>query len=117
MKYPKLSKEQRAYFEWEHKNSHAAMTVEVMGPYVLHIIFDDDTESTIDFEHALRTFYNAGMYAPLLDPDYFARVEIQHGHLTWPNGIDFNPAYLYKWDEHLAMMASSPSGTKEAEAH
>lgn len=100
-----LTPEERAYFEWEHKNSHSAIAVEVVGPYSLHVSFDDGTDTTIDFEQPLRNIYNKGMYEPLIDPAYFARVEVDNcGVLTWPNGIDFNPAFIYKWDEHLAMM-------------
>lgn len=111
MNVNEMSAWDRAYFAWEHINDHAATKVEVVGPYRLHVTFDDGTDTTIDFEHALRTIYNRGMYAPLLDPDYFAQVEVKyHGVLTWPNGIDFNPAYIYKWDEHLSMIARAPDG-------
>jgi hypothetical protein len=101
---PELTKAERAYFEWEHVNAHPVTQVEVVGRHSLHVAFDDGTEATIDLEHALRTIYNAGMYEPLRDPNYFAQVKLdENGILTWPNGADFNPAYIYRWDEHLAM--------------
>lgn len=113
-----LTPEERAYFEWEHKNHIPAQAVEVVGPYSLHVTFVDGTDATINFEQALWKIYNEGKYYPLIDPAYFARVEVnEDGVLTWPNGIDFNPTFIYKWDEHLAMIeqhrqeeASSASG-------
>lgn len=109
MKKTKMTDEERAYFKWEHENFHAATAVEVVGAYSLHITFDDGTDTTIDFGPALRTIYNKGMYAPLIDPAYFAQVTIDDcGVLTWPNGIDFNPAFVYKWDDHFAMLGIVP---------
>lgn len=100
-----LTPEERAYFDWEYKNHVRATAVEVVGAYSLHVTFADGAETTIDFEQSLRTIYNKGMYAPLIDPAYFARVVVDdYGVLTWPNGIDFNPSFIYAWQEHLAMM-------------
>lgn len=106
-----LTPEERAYFEWEHKNHVPAKAVEVVGPYILHVTFADDTDTTIDFGNALQNIYNKGMYEPLIEPGYFARVVVDDcGVLTWPNGIDFNPSFIYKWDEHLAMIAEARQG-------
>lgn len=33
---------------------------------------------------------------PLRDPEYFARVTVDHGTLMWPNGLDVDPAWVYE---------------------
>jgi hypothetical protein len=38
---------------------------------------------------------NPGVYAPLANPEFFAQVRIELGALTWPNGADLDPAWLY----------------------
>jgi hypothetical protein len=35
------------------------------------------------------------MVAPLKDPEYFGRVFIEDGALTWPNGYDWDPIALH----------------------
>jgi hypothetical protein len=35
------------------------------------------------------------MIGPLKDADYFARVFIEDGALTWPNGDDWDPIALH----------------------
>jgi hypothetical protein len=49
----------------------------------------------IDFEPVLH----GELYAPLRDPDFFARVALdpEAGTLVWPNGADFDPATLHDW--------------------
>lgn len=97
-----LSPEARAYYEQEHKDSHPVVAFEVVGPQSLHVTFDDGTERTIDFAPALRRLFTGVMYDPLADPAYFAQVVIdRNGILTWPNGIDFNPAYIYDWPKYV----------------
>jgi hypothetical protein len=36
------------------------------------------------------------MVEPLKDPTYFARVFIEDGALTWPNGYDLDPIALHR---------------------
>lgn len=38
-----------------------------------------------------------GVFEPLKDPDYFARVKVdEFGAVCWPNGVDLCPDALYK---------------------
>lgn len=54
----------------------------------LEIVFDDDTMGVL----YLGDFVNLGpMTEPLRDPAYFARVFIEMGVPTWPNGCDVDP--------------------------
>ena len=67
--------------------------VDVVGPYRLRLTFEDGTVGEVDFtEQEWR-----GVFEPLRDPDYFARVEVnpEAGTITWPNGLDMAPEPLY----------------------
>jgi len=67
--------------------------VDVIGPYRLRLTFQDGTVGEVDFtDREWR-----GVFEPLRDPDYFARVEVdpEAGTITWPNGLDMAPEPLY----------------------
>jgi hypothetical protein len=67
--------------------------VEVIGPYRLRLTFQDGTVGEVDpSDREWR-----GVFEPLRDPDYFARVEVdpEAGTITWPNGLDMAPEPLY----------------------
>jgi Protein of unknown function (DUF2442) len=57
------------------------------------LTFDDGTVGEVDF--AGREW--RGVFAPLRDPAYFARVAVdaEAGTVTWPNGADMAPEPLY----------------------
>ena len=67
--------------------------VDVIGPYRLRLAFADGTVGEVDF--TAREW--RGVFEPLRDPDYFARVEVdpEAGTITWPNGLDMAPEPLY----------------------
>ncbi|HYM54020.1 MAG TPA: DUF2442 domain-containing protein [Solirubrobacteraceae bacterium] len=72
---------------------HDVTSVEVIGEHRLHLAFDDGTVGEVDFsEREWR-----GVFEPLRDPDYFARVTVdpEAGTITWPNGVDMAPEPLY----------------------
>ena len=67
--------------------------VEVIGKHRLRLTFEDGTVGDIDFsEREWR-----GVFEPLRDPAYFARVTVdpEAGTITWPNGVDMAPEPLY----------------------
>jgi Protein of unknown function (DUF2442) len=72
---------------------HDVIAVEVSGEYRLRMTFDDGTVGEVDF--AGREWW--GVFEPLRDPDYFARVAVdaEAGTVTWPNGADMAPEPLY----------------------
>ena len=41
------------------------------------------------------------MIAPLKDPKFFAKVFLDHGVLTWPNGFDVCPNTVYQDGKRL----------------
>jgi Protein of unknown function (DUF2442) len=64
----------------------------VLAPHVLRITFKDGYSAVHDFAAMSRTLSNMG--EPLREPDYFARVFLEYGALTWPNGYDMCPDWL-----------------------
>ena len=68
--------------------------VTVLPDYQLAISFRDGRKGIVDCS-AIKTSGNPGIYAPLAVPDCFAQVKIELGVLTWPNGADLDPSWLY----------------------
>ena len=70
----------------------------IVGAYKLRILFDDNTEQTINFEPILA----GELYGPLLDPALFnqVRIDAEVHTIVWPNGADFDPATLHDWPAH-----------------
>jgi hypothetical protein len=55
--------------------------VEVSGPYTLFVRFDDGVSGTVRLEES----HLHGVFEVLKDPEYFAKVVIAHGAVSWPN--------------------------------
>jgi len=70
--------------------------VEVVGPYQLHLTFQDGTSGVIDAARWLAP-EPAGVFASLRDPDEFAKVQLEPGSgtIAWPGDIDLCPDVLY----------------------
>jgi hypothetical protein len=68
--------------------------VRLLHGYRLWLRFDDGTEGEVDLEPELSF---EGIFEPLRDPSYFARVEVDSelGMLVWPNGADWDSLVLY----------------------
>lgn len=71
-------------------------SVTVPELYKIKVIFDDATEKIIDLGHVL----SGPMYSPLKDPAIFKAVTVdpETATVVWPNGADFDPETLYKWN-------------------
>jgi hypothetical protein len=67
-------------------------TVEVVGDHRLRLSFDDGAEGEVDASDWGWT----GVFAPLADPAFFAKVELDEelGTIVWPNGADVAPDTL-----------------------
>ncbi|HPC97271.1 MAG TPA: DUF2442 domain-containing protein [Sedimentisphaerales bacterium] len=62
--------------------------------YVIHLRFADGAEGDIDLKDELE----GEVFEPLKDPDRFRAFQV-HPELhtiTWPNGADFAPEFLYE---------------------
>ncbi len=64
-----------------------------LGDYDLEIAFSNDMIGERDFSFILSE--SGPMLEPPKDPAYFARVFIDDGALTWPNGYDWDPIALH----------------------
>jgi len=67
--------------------------VKVVGPYSLEVVFDDGTRKRVN----LRRELYGPVFEPLRDPAYFAQARLDPDARTvsWPNGADFAPDFLY----------------------
>ena len=68
--------------------------VKVVGSHSLELIFDNGIEKRVN----LRRELYGPIFEPLRDPSYFAKAYIDTDSRTvsWPNGADFAPDFLYQ---------------------
>lgn len=69
--------------------------VNVLPGYRLLITCNDGTRGIVEMS-ALVNSPDAGMYAELKDAQLFQQVNIELGALTWPNGVDLDPAWVHE---------------------
>jgi len=69
------------------------INVRPLGGFRLEIEFSNDRVGERDFSFIADK--TGPMAEPLKDPAYFARVFIDDGALTWPNGYDWDPIALH----------------------
>ncbi len=62
--------------------------------FVIHLKFSDGTEGEVDLEEELY----GEVFQPLVDLDYFKQFTVhpELHTLTWPNGADFAPEFLFE---------------------
>ncbi|MGY3620996.1 DUF2442 domain-containing protein [Bradyrhizobium sp. USDA 10063] len=63
-----------------------------LGGYRLRASFSDGMAGEYDFEPIVQ--HGGPMVEPLRDPSFFARVFLEDGAPTWPNGYDAAPGWL-----------------------
>jgi hypothetical protein len=68
--------------------------VTVLAGYRLAVTFMDGRSGIADCASVVNSS-NPGIYALLANLDYFGQVRIELGVLTWPNGADLDPSWLY----------------------
>ena len=68
--------------------------VECLTDYQLRLRFEDGVEGVVDVAKLVAF---TGVFAPLEDKAYFARVRVDPdiGTICWPNGADLDPDVLY----------------------
>jgi hypothetical protein len=69
------------------------LRVQKLGLFRLRLHFSDGTQGVRDFADIVAQ--DGPMVAPLRDPKFFAKVFIQLGTLTWPNGYDLDSIALH----------------------
>jgi hypothetical protein len=70
------------------------VSVKALGGYRLRVAFSDGSVGEHDFSST--TARNGEMVVPLKDTTFFARVFVELGALTWPNGFDLDPIALHE---------------------
>jgi hypothetical protein len=68
--------------------------VKVVGQYSLDLAFDNGVRKRVN----LRRELYGPIFEPLRDPAYFAKAHVDSNSrtVTWPNGADFAPDFLYR---------------------
>ena len=69
-----------------------ATDINWLGGHRLRVKFSDGSVGEHDFSALVAE--RGPMVEPLRDPDYFARVFLDYGAPTWPNGFDMAPEWL-----------------------
>jgi hypothetical protein len=72
----------------------AVTKLKSLGNHRLHATFSDGTAGEYDF--SAQVTETGPMGEPLRDPAYFARVFLEDGAPTWPNGFDICPDWLQR---------------------
>ena len=67
----------------------------VLPNHQIAVTFRDGREGVLDCS-AVRRPGDHGIFGPLADADFFAQMHVELGVLTWPNGADIDPAWLYE---------------------
>ncbi len=67
----------------------------VLPGYRLAVTFQDGTEGIADLSSIL-TSQNRGIFAGLEDSRLFEQAYLELGVVTWPNGADLDPAWMYE---------------------
>ena len=74
-----------------------------LGGYRLRATFSDGMAGEYDFSAIVAE--SGPMVEPLRDPAYFARVFLDDGAPTWPNGFDAAPGWLRREIEARGALA------------
>jgi hypothetical protein len=77
---------------------HRVTRVDIIGPYMLALEFEDGSRQDIDF----RPVLHGELLGPLQNLAMFNAVELDaaFGTIQWPNGADFDPETLHDWPKY-----------------
>jgi hypothetical protein len=67
----------------------------VLPGYRLAVTFRDGSSGIVDMS-AVRPDASCGVFAALAAPEVFAQARIELGVVTWPNGADLDPKWMYE---------------------
>lgn len=75
------------------------IAVKPLGGYRIWIRFEDGVEGDVDLGAEISF---TGVFEPLKDPAYFAKVHVNPdlGTICWPNDADIDPVVLYGLVKH-----------------
>lgn len=69
-------------------------SIEALAGHRLKLLFSDGSRGTVDLSDMVMR--EGEMVEPLRDPSFFARVFLEAGAPTWPNGFDLAPWALHR---------------------
>ena len=71
---------------------------QVVAPFRLRVVFSDGQQKVVD----VRPLLTGPIFEPLLNEEFFARVEVDPVCKTvvWPNGADIAPEALHQLAPH-----------------
>lgn len=69
--------------------------ISVLPGYRLAVTFQDGTDGIADLS-AVTTARECGIYQALKDIACFEQARLELGVVTWPNGADIDPAWMYE---------------------
>ena len=70
-------------------------SISVLPGYRLSVTFRDGTCGVVDLS-GVRPDPSQGVFAALADPRFFERARVELGVVTWPNGADLDPLWMYE---------------------
>lgn len=81
--------------------------VEVVGPHSLELAFDNGTRKRVN----LRRELYGQVFEPLREPTFFAKAYLDSNSrtVTWPNGADFAPDFLYQLEPEETLAPATPA--------
>ena len=68
----------------------------VMPGYRLAVTFQDGTSGIADMSALTTTVQDCGVFEALKDSAVFGLAHLELGVVTWPNGADIDPAWMYE---------------------
>lgn len=63
-----------------------------LDEYRLHLTFENGKEGIADLSNYAK---RGGVFSKFSDIEYFRKVYLVHGVLTWPNNVDIAPETIY----------------------
>ena len=87
-------------------------TATPIAPYKLRLEFSDGTRGTYYCTPFVKG--TGAMVQPLKDEGYFARVFLEMGATTWPNGFDLAPWVLQKELDDAGLLEPAPLRGQDA---
>ena len=80
------------------------VSLEIISGGILDLKFDCGANRQVD----LTPIMFGSLLGDLNNPDFFKQVSLdpEVGTICWPNGADFDPDTLFRWDEHVQSLSS-----------
>jgi hypothetical protein len=67
----------------------------ILSGHRLSVTFRDGTSGVVDMS-GVSDDASCGVYAALVAPELFAQARLELGVVTWPNGADLDPLWMYE---------------------